>query len=128
MIVVAGFNMISGVLILILEKANMVGIIKSLGMEDWSIRKVFLYQAAFLTGKGLLYGNLVAIAFFVLQNQFGFITLDPQNYYVSQVPVQLKLAHLLLLNLGTLAVIVTMMIIPSILIKKLSITRVINFQ
>lgn len=128
MLIVAGFNMISGVLILILEKATMVGIVKSLGMTDWDIRKVFLYQAAFLTGKGLLYGNLIALVFFVLQSNFGIFELDPANYYVNQVPVQLKIAHFLMLNGGTLIAIVALMIIPSVLIKRISITRVINFQ
>lgn len=128
MLIVAGFNMISGVLILILEKATMVGIVKSLGMTDWNIRKVFLYQAAFLTGKGLLYGNLIALVFFVLQSNFGIFELDPASYYVNQVPVQLKLSHFLMLNGGTLIAIVTLMIIPSVLIKRISITRVINFQ
>lgn len=128
MILVSGFNMISGVLILILEKANMVGIVKSLGMREWDIRKVFLYQAAFLTGKGLLYGNLIGLLFYFIQHYWGVFTLDPENYYVTQVPVQLKLTHFLLLNLGTLATIVAMMILPSILIKKISVTRVINFE
>lgn len=128
MIMVSGFNMISGVLIIILEKANMVGIVKSLGMREWNIRKVFLYQAAFLTGKGLLYGNFIGLLFYFVQSKWGIFSLDPVNYYVTEVPVQLKLAHLLLLNLGTLITIVTMMIIPSILIKKISVTRVINFE
>ncbi len=125
---VAGFNMISGVLILILEKANMVGIVKSLGMTDWSIRKVFLYQSAFLTGRGMLFGNIIALVFYFIQSRFGIFTLDPANYYVNEVPVQLQLSHLLLLNLGTLFIIVLMMIIPSILIKRISITRVIHFE
>lgn len=128
MIMVSGFNMISGVLILILEKANMVGIVKSLGMRDWDIRKVFLYQAAFLTGKGLLYGNVLGLLFYVLQSQWGILSLDPENYYVTQVPVQLHWSHFVLLNAGTLFVIVGMMIIPSILIKRISVTRVINFD
>lgn len=128
MIMVSGFNMISGVLILILEKANMVGIVKSLGMKDWDIRKVFLYQAAFLTGKGLLYGNIIGLLFYILQSQWGILSLDPENYYVAEVPVQLNVVHFLLLNAGTLLAIVTMMIIPSILIKKISVTRVINFD
>ncbi len=125
---VAGFNMISGVLILILEKANMVGIVKALGMKDWSIRKVFLYQAAFLTGRGMLFGNIIALIFYFVQSQYGLFTLDPTNYYVYEVPVKLKLMHLLMLNAGTLTIIVLMMIIPSILIKKISVTRVINYE
>ncbi len=128
MILVSGFNMVSGVLILILEKANMVGIVKSLGMREWSIRKVFLYQAAFLTGKGLLYGNVLGLLFFIVQSRWGVFSLDPENYYVTAVPVQLKAIHVLLLNLGTLVAIVTMMVVPSVLIKKISVTRVINFE
>lgn len=128
MIIVAGFNMISGVLILILEKAKLVGIVKSLGMPEWNIRKVFLHLAAFLTGKGLIIGNAVALLFYFLQNHYGFITLDPETYYMSTVPVELNGWHLLLLNAGTLVVIVSLMIIPSLLIKRLSVTRVINFE
>ena len=94
MLVVAGFNMISGLLILILEKTNMIGILKALGSEDKTIRRVFLYQAAYLIGKGLLWGNLIGIGLAYLQLKTGIITLDPSSYYIKTVPVNLELAHI----------------------------------
>ena len=96
MLIVAGFNMISGLLILILEKTNMIGVLKSLGSEDTTIRRVFLYQAAYLIGKGLFWGNFIGIGLAFLQLKTGIITLDPSSYYIKTVPVNLDLIHILL--------------------------------
>ena len=86
MLVVAGFNMISGLLILILEKTNMIGVLKALGSDDVTIRRIFLYQAAYLIGKGLFWGNLIGIGLAFLQLKTGLISLDPSSYYIKTVP------------------------------------------
>ena len=127
MLIVAGFNMISGLLILILERTNMIGLLKGLGYSNWNIRK-FLYQSAFLISKGLLWGNLIGIAVCLLQYYFKLIPLDESTYYVSAVPINLKLIHLLLLNVGTLFVTVGMMVLPSYLITRISPAKAIRFN
>jgi lipoprotein-releasing system permease protein len=128
MLIVAGFNMISGLLILILEKTNMIGVLKSLGTEDITIRRIFLYQAAYLIGKGLFWGNLVGIGLAFLQLKTGLITLDPTSYYIKTVPVNLELTHLLLLNAGTMAAIIVMLLVPSQLISRITPVKAIRFD
>jgi lipoprotein-releasing system permease protein len=128
MLVVAGFNMISGLLILILEKTNMIGVLKALGSDDATIRRVFLYQAAYLIGKGLLWGNLIGIGLAVLQLKTGIITLDPTSYYIKTVPVNLDLIHVILLNAGTMAAIVIMLLVPSQLISRITPVKAIKYD
>lgn len=128
MLLVSGINMISGVLILIIERARTIGILKAMGNPDWSIRKVFLYLSGFLVAKGMLWGNVIAIAICIIQSRFHIIPLDPVNYYVDAVPINLKVTHLLLLNIGTLVTVVAMMIIPSVLITKISPIKSIQFE
>lgn len=128
MLVVAGFNMISGLLILILEKTNMIGILKALGSEDWIIRKIFLYQAAYLIAKGLFWGNIIGIGIAWLQQKFSIISLDPSSYYLTTVPVNLNPLHILLLNAGTMLIIVVMLLIPSHLISRISPVKAIRFD
>jgi lipoprotein-releasing system permease protein len=128
MLVVAGFNMISGLLILILEKTNMIGIFKALGSEDITIRRIFLYQAAYLIGKGLLWGNLVGIGLAFIQLKTGVLTLDPTSYYIKTVPVNLELSHVLLLNAGTMAAIIIMLLVPSQLISRITPVKAIRYD
>ena len=128
MLLVAGFNMISGLLILILEKTNMIGIFKALGSENGTIRKVFLYQAAYLIGKGLLWGNIIGIGLALIQLKTGLITLDPSSYYIKMVPVNLELSHILLLNAGTMAAIILMLLIPSQLISRIAPVKAIKYD
>jgi lipoprotein-releasing system permease protein len=128
MLIVAGFNMISGLLILILEKTNMIGVLKSLGAEDITIRRVFLYQAAYLIGKGLLWGNLIGIGLAFLQLKTGLITLDPTSYYIKTVPVNLELTHILLLNAGTMVAIIIMLLVPSQLITRITPVKAIRYD
>ncbi len=128
MLVVAGFNMISGLLILILEKTNMIGVLKALGSEDLTIRRVFLYQAAYLIGKGLLWGNLIGIGLAFLQLKTGLLSLDPSSYYIKTVPVNLELGHILLLNAGTMAAIIIMLLIPSQLISRITPVKAIRYD
>ena len=126
--VVAGFNMVSGLLIIILERTNMIGILKSLGATNFSIRKVFLYNAIFLISKGLFWGNLIGISICLIQSYFGVFKLDAATYYVSQVPINLSITHLLLVNLGTLVATFAMMILPSFVITKIKPIKAIQFN
>ncbi|WP_372755612.1 ABC transporter permease [Labilibaculum sp.] len=128
MILVAGFNMVSGLLIIILEKTNMIGILKALGTTNWSIRKIFLYQSSLLIGNGLLWGNIIGISICLLQHYFKIIPLDATNYYVNTVPINLKLSHLILLNTGSLIATVSMLLIPSYLITKITPAKAIKFD
>ena len=128
MLIVAGFNMISGLLILILEKTNMIGVLKSLGAEDITIRRIFLYQAAYLIGKGLFWGNLVGLGLAFIQLKTGVITLDPSSYYIKTVPVNLELIHILLLNAGTMAAIILMLLVPTKLISRITPVKAIRYD
>lgn len=128
MVLVAGFNMISGLLIIILEKTNMIGILKALGTPNWSVRKIFLYQSSMIIGKGMFWGNIVGILFCLLQHHFQIIPLDPTNYYVDTVPINLKVSHLILLNVGSLIITVSMLLIPSYLITKITPAKAIQFD
>ena len=128
MLIVAGFNMISGLLILILEKTNMIGVLKSLGSEDVTIRRIFLYQAAYLIGKGLFWGNFIGIGLAFIQLKTGLITLDATSYYIKTVPINLQLSHILLLNTGTMAAIIVMLLVPSQLISRITPVKAIRYD
>lgn len=128
MVAVTGFNMISGLLVLILERVNMIGIMKSLGATNRSVRRVFLYFASYLTIKGLFWGNIVGIILCIVQKYFGIIKLDPASYYVSTVPINLEILPLLLLNICTLVLIVAMMIVPSLIIAKIRPAETVKFE
>ena len=119
--------MITALLVLILERVQMVGILKALGSDNWSVRKIFLYNAGYLILKGLFWGNLIGIVLLVLQQQFGFIKLDPTTYYVSTVPVTIHLFTILILNIGTLILCFLMLIIPSVIITKINPVKSIKF-
>ena len=120
MIGVAGFTMISGLLIIIIERTNMIGILKALGANNFTIRRTFLWFAVFLIGKGMLWGNAIGLAFCILQSQFGLFKLDPETYYVDTVPVSFNVLLFILINLGTLFASVLMLIGPSFLITKIN--------
>lgn len=128
MLGVAGFTMISGLLILILERTNMIGLLKALGATDQIIRRTFLYFSSFLILKGLFWGNLVGIILCLVQKYAGIIRLDPQTYYVEVVPIQLDIPLLLLLNVLTLAVSVLMLVGPSLLISRIKPAKAIRFE
>ena len=125
---VAGFTMISGLLIIILERTNMIGILKALGANNWAIRKVFLSFSVFLIGRGMLLGNLIGLTFVVLQSHFRLFKLDPATYYVDAVPVEFNLWLFLLLNVCTLIVSVWMLIGPSYLITRIHPAKSIRFE
>ncbi len=120
MIGVAGFTMISGLLIIIIERTNMIGILKALGANNFTIRKVFLWFAVFLIGKGMLWGNAIGLCFYFIQHYFHIFKLDPASYYIDSVPVSLNLFYFLLINISTLIVSVLMLIGPSYLITKIN--------
>lgn len=120
MVGVAGFTMISGLLIIIIERTNMIGILKALGATNLTIRKVFLWFAAFLIGKGMLIGNVIGLAFYFIQSEFGVLKLNPETYYMDTVPVSLNVGLFLLLNIGTFLVALLMLIGPSFLITKIN--------
>jgi lipoprotein-releasing system permease protein len=128
MILVAAINMISTFLILILERTGMIGTLKALGATNISIRKIFLYTSANLIGKGLLWGNIVAIMLCLLQQKFGIIKLSQQDYFLSTVPININLWYILLLNAGTLIVCMLMLIIPSFIISRISPVKAIRFS
>jgi len=128
MILVAGINMITALLVLILERTQMIGILKALGSNNWSIRKVFLYNATYLIGLGLIWGNVIGLGLLLLQKYFKLIPLDPKNYYVTEAPVYLSWDYILLLNVGTFLVCLLMLLIPSIIITKISPVKAIRFN
>jgi lipoprotein-releasing system permease protein len=128
MLVVAGFNMVSGLLILILDRTNMIGILKALGSPNVSIRKIFMYQSGFLILRGLFWGNIIGIGICLLQKYTGIMELDQSSYYLNTVPVNLNTLHVIALNLGTALAIIGMLIIPSMIISRISPARAIRFE
>ncbi|MEK7720743.1 MAG: FtsX-like permease family protein [Bacteroidota bacterium] len=127
-ILVAGFNMVSGLLILILERTSMIGTLKAIGSNNYSIRKVFLYLSFFLIGRGMLWGNIAGIGICLLQSYFHIFRLDPTSYYLEYVPVNLKIIHLLMLNAGTLMVTLLMLVVPSWYVSRISPDRALRFD
>ena len=125
---VAGFNMISGLLVLILERINKIGILTALRSPNWSVRKVFLYLALFLTGNGMLWGNIIAILIIAIQKVFHVVKLDPTMYYVNVAPVNFSLTHILLLNAASITITILMLVIPSYIISKISPEKAIRFD
>ena len=117
MVCVAGFTMISGLLIIILERTQMIGILKALGARNKTVRHTFLWFSVFIIGQGLFWGNIVGIGIVLLQKYTGFITLDPQTYYVSEAPMELNLPLVALINIATLLICVFVLIAPSYLIS-----------
>jgi lipoprotein-releasing system permease protein len=128
MLLVAAINMISALLIIILEKTRSIGVLKALGASTWTIQKVFLYHAGFLISRGLFWGNLIAISLLLLQHYVGVVALPVESYYVSKVPVEIDVFTIVGLNIGTLILCLLMMIIPSFLVSKISPIKAIRFN
>ena len=128
MVLVAGFSMISGLLIIILERANMIGILKALGENNTRIRKIFLYIAVYLISKGLLWGNVIALGIYFIQKYTGIFKLNPETYYVSVVPVDLSVSAWFLINIATLVVTLLMLIGPSYLVARITPAKTIRFE
>ena len=128
MAVVAAFTMISGLLIIILERTATIGVLKALGASDAVLRRVFLYVALFLTGRGLLWGNLIGIGLCLVQHVWHPLALDPESYYLESVPVALGAGHVVLLNAGTLLLTLLVLLGPTAVVARISPTRAIRTE
>ena len=128
MVCVAGFTMISGLLIIILERTQMIGTLKAVGARNSTIRSTFLWFSVFIISKGLLIGNLLGIGIVVLQQTTGFVTLDPKTYYVSEAPMELNIPIILLLNIVTLIVNILVLIAPSYLVSHIQPVKAMQFD
>ncbi len=128
MILVATINMVVALLVLILERTQMIGILKALGANNWMVRKIFLYNAFYLIIRGLFWGNIIGISILLIQQQFGVVQLNPENYYVNQAPVYINWGYVALLNLLTITVCFVVLLIPSYIITKISPVKAIRFD
>lgn len=128
MIGIAGFTMIAGLLIIIIERTQMIGVLKSLGANNTTVRHLFLWLSVFLIGRGMLWGNVIGLAFYFVQKYTGLFTLDPSTYYMDRVPVSLSFPIWLLLNFGTLIVSVLMLLGPSYLITRIHPANSIRYE
>lgn len=128
MLAVALINMISALLIMILERTQFIGLLKALGSSNWTIRKIFLYQAAYLIGFGLLLGNIFGVGLALLQQYTHLIPLDQASYYMTFVPIELHLNDLLLLNAGTLIICLMVLILPSMLVSRILPVKALKFN
>lgn len=128
MIIVAAINMISALLILIIERTNLIGILKALGSTSTNVRAIFFYVSVQLLLKGLLIGNIIGIGLCYIQLQFGFATLNPETYYLEHVPINISLTHILLINAGTIVTCLVMMLLPTLIINKITPIKAIRFS
>ena len=129
MIIVGGINMITALLVLILERTPMIGILKALGTTNWSIRKVFLYNAAYLIAVGLFWGNLIGLGIIFIQDRFRVFKFpNPKEYYIEYIPVSIDLWTILLLNAGVLLLCLLMLLIPSYIITRITPVKAIRFE
>jgi lipoprotein-releasing system permease protein len=128
MLLVGGFNMISGLLIMVFEKTSMIGLLKALGMRNAGVQRIFLYRAAFITLKGMLWGNLIALALGMLQQHFHFVALDPVTDYVDSVPVLLQPLPILLVNVFGFVGITLLLALPVLIISRISPDRTIKAE
>ena len=128
MILVATINMVVALLVLILERTQIIGILKAIGANNWSIRKMFLYNASYLILRGLFWGNLIGISILLIQKYFGVIELNPENYYVNQAPVYINVVYIVLLNVLTVGVCFLVLLIPSYIITKITPVKAIRFD
>lgn len=128
MFAVSAFTMTSGILILILEQTNMIGILKAMGLPNYRIQKTFVYVSAFIILKGMLLGNIFAFIFIFLEKWLGFVKLDPDVYYMSEMPVYFNIWHILIINILVLAISVATMLLPTYIISKITPSKAIKFE
>ncbi|MES2748240.1 MAG: FtsX-like permease family protein [Bacteroidota bacterium] len=128
MIIVATINMVVALLVLILERTQMIGILKAQGANNWTIRKIFLYNAAYLIVRGIFWGNLIGIGMITIQHYFGVVKLNPESYYVNTAPVYFNLGYIVALNVGTIFICLLVLLIPSYIITKISPAKTIRFD
>lgn len=128
MIIVGVINMITVLIILILERTRMIGVLKALGMKSWSIRKIFIYNAGFIILMGLVVGNFLGIGICLAQKYFGFITLDEKSYYLSVAPIEFNIPLLVIINISIIVIILIVMIVPTLIIDRISPIKVLRFE
>ena len=128
MLMVAVINMISALLIMILERTTMIGMLKAMGCTNWRIQQIFLYNAMYLIGLGLLFGNILGLGLGYLQHQTHWFKLDEASYYMKFVPIQIEWPDIILLNIGTLVISLLVMVIPSMLVSRISPVKAIKFN
>ena len=128
MICLSGFTMISGLLIIILERTNFIGVMKALGASNGSIRHLFLYFAVFIILRGLILGNLIAFAMVFAQQHFGLIHLNPEIYYVNTVPLKVSVPYIIIINIATLFISFLSLILPSYIVSNIHPARSIRFE
>ena len=128
MILVSSINMISALLILILENTNMIGVLKTLGAKNSSIRKIFIYNGFYIIVKGLIFGNIIALTLCFIQIHTGLITLDQESYYMSVVPINLNILHILIINIGTIIICTLMLLLPTRIIARITPLKAIRFD
>ncbi|HPM13369.1 MAG TPA: ABC transporter permease, partial [Bacteroidales bacterium] len=128
MLLVAGMNMITGLLVIILEKTSDIGILKTIGTENVRIQKIFLYVGGILISKGLLWGNIIGISLCFIQMQFKLIPLDPATYFMSYIPIYISIPAIIALNIGTLIITLGMLLLPSLIISKISPADAVKFE
>ncbi len=128
MILVAGINVITALLVLILERTQMVGILKSLGSNSLSVQKIFLYNAGYLILKGLLWGNIIGLSLLAIQKYTGIITLNPDTYYVKQAPLYMEWYQIAFLNIGTLILCLIMLLLPSLIVSRINPIKTIKWE
>lgn len=128
MLVIGIINVGSALLVLIVMRTNFIGMLKSMGATNWSIRKIFLYQASYLILKGLLYGNIIGVSLCLIQEYFGIMSLDPSVYYLDKVPIELTIINWLAINLITFIVCIVSLILPSYVVTRISPSKAIRFN
>lgn len=128
MILVSIINIVVALLVLILERTQMIGVLKALGANNWSIRKIFVYNATHIVFKGLIIGNIIGLGLLLLQNQFGIIQLDPSQYYVKEAPVYISVTAVIVLNVLLIGLCYLVLLLPSYLITKIAPIKSIKFQ
>ncbi len=129
MIIVGGINMITALLVLILERTQMIGVLKALGTNNWRIRKIFLYNAAYLIGVGLFWGNLIGLSFIWIQDQYRLFKFpNPKEYYIDYIPVSIDVPTVLILNIGVLFLCLLMLLLPSVIVTKITPVKAIKFE
>ena len=128
MIIVALINMVTALLIFVLERTNMIGILKALGSTNWSVRKIFMINAFQIIAKGIVIGNLLAVAFCLLQKFTGILKLDEADYYLSEVPIEFNLTSMIIINLATIIVVFVFMLIPSLVVTQIDPVKTIQFK
>ncbi len=128
MVALSGFTMVSGLLIIILERTQMIGVLKALGARNSSIRHTFLWFSVFIMGRGMLVGNIVGIGLCLLQHLTGMVQLNPSTYYVTTVPVEINVPLIVLINIGTLIVSVLVLVAPSFLISHIQPSKSMRYE